>query len=43
MLGSSVEGKVHAINWDQLSLAVGELVELELSLWAEDIFSPELL
>ena len=42
-IGSSVEGKDHAVNWDQLSFTVGELVELELSLWTEDISPPELM
>ena len=42
-VGSSAEGKDHAVNWDQLSFTVGELVELELSLWTEDISPPELM
>ena len=42
-VGSSAEGKDHAVDWDQLSFTVGELVELKPSLWAEDTPPPELL
>ena len=42
-VGSSAESKDHAINWNQITLMVCELVKLELSLRAEDIPPPELL
>ena len=42
-VGSSAESKYHAMDWNQITFLVCELVQLELSLWAEDILPLELL
>ena len=42
-VGGSSESKDHAIDWNQIAFIVCELVKLELSSRAEDIFLSELL